>query len=543
MNGQAGESMSPVDLPAWQALKAHHAGIAGRHLRDIFAGQPGRARRYAIDAHGLYVDYSRNRFAPETLDLLFALADQSGLKQRIENLFSGAPVNVSEKRPALHTALRLPTGQPLHAGGQDISALVRQELGRMEQFITGLHAGNLRGYSGKPITTVVNIGIGGSDLGPRLVTGALDAYRIGSVEVRFVAAIDVREMQAALRGALPETTLFIISTKSFTTEETLANAASAKEWLIGRGCMDLAKHLAAVTANRTAAREFGVADEYLFNLWDWVGGRYSVWSATGLPAAINIGMDHFREFLAGAHAMDEHFRTQAPARNIPVILGLLDVWYINFFNAAALAVIPYDQALRLLPDYLTQLMMESNGKSVDLENQAVTYQTGAVILGGAGTNAQHSFMQLLHQGTRLIPVDFLAGLGPEPEGLAQHKILLANCIAQGEALMNGTNAAGGDNGPACKTVTGNHPSTTILYDRLTPYTLGLLLALYEHRTFVQACLWNINPFDQWGVELGKKISASVKAALNGKPLASAHDETTRALAGRYMAVTGDKNTK
>jgi len=526
--------MRLTDTPAWHKLQQHQQNISGIYMRDMFAADPDRANRFSMALDGIYIDYSKHRITSETLDLLLTLASQTHLKNRIDELFNGSRLNRSEQRPALHTALRSPADSSITVENTDISGPIHEELLRMEKFVTKLHAGEIKGFSGKSINTLINIGIGGSDLGPRLVCDALQDFKTSTLSVHFVANIDAREINSALSGADPETTVFIVASKSFKTEETLTNAKTARQWLIEQGCNEPATHFIAVTANVTAAENYGIPAENIFNIWDWVGGRYSVWSAVGLSIAASIGMDNFNRFLAGAHVMDEHFHTRQMANNIPVILGLLDIWYINFFNSRTMAIIPYDQSLNLLPGYLSQLIMESNGKNIDQDNRPVDYNTSAIIWGNTGTNAQHAFMQLLHQGTQLTPVDFLLGINHSEERKEHQEILVANCIAQGEALMSGNSHLFDGAKPDYKTIPGNNPSTTIMYDQLTPYTLGLLLALYEHRTFVQASIWNINPFDQWGVELGKKISVSIRKELSGEDMNTTHDQSTVNLIRRYL---------
>ena len=507
-------------------------------MRELFAADPGRASRFSLESGGLYVDYSKHRMTDETLSLLLALAAEMQIPRAIRDLFDGKCVNTTENRPALHTALRSPQEPEGRPSSKNISGMVQDELARMSQFIAQLHAGAIKGYTGRAIETLVNIGIGGSDLGPRLATDALRPYHQRGPQIRFVANADPVEINTVLAECNPEITLFIVSSKSFTTQETLANMQQAQQWLRGQGCRDVSGHFVAVTANPATAMTLGIPPERIFRIWDWVGGRYSVWSAIGLPVAASIGMDNFRAFLAGAHAMDMHFHSAPLARNIPVILALLDIWYINFFNCAALAVIPYAHALKLLPRYLGQLVMESNGKSVRRDHGAAGYHTAAIVWGDEGTNAQHAFMQLLHQGTHLAPVDFLAGLNCDDDrNQEQHNMLLAHCIAQGQALMLGNDPDTGMRAQACKTITGNKPSTTILYEKLTPEILGMLLALYEHRTYVQASLWNINAFDQWGVELGKSIASDIQAELNDHKARSEHDASTRQLILRYINST------
>lgn len=515
----------------WKTLSEHYPVISKIPLKDLFVSDPDRAGKYAIELEGLYLDFSKHRINDDTLSLLTSLAQERGLDQRIEDLFKGVAINSSEQRPALHTALRSSNSKIQDQNNNGIPAKVAAELEHIKIFINKLHAGKITGYSGKNINTLINIGIGGSDLGPRLVCDALVHCQGPPLDIHFVANVDTYEISRALSNADPETTLFIISSKSFSTVETLANAHSARNWLLNCGCSDLARHFIAVTANRPAAEKFGITSDNIFTIWDWVGGRYSVWSATGLPVAASIGMDNFLELLEGAHYMDEHFRTQPFAKNVPVILGLLDIWYINFFHTETLAIVPYAESLRLLPDYLAQLMMESNGKSVDQDGNPVEYNTGAIIWGGVGTNAQHAFMQLLHQGTHIVPVEFIVGLAGMDSKDEHQKILFANCIAQGEALMSGSSGNGPL--PGYKYIAGDKPSTTIIYEKLTPRTLGMLLAMYEHRTFVQACIWNINPFDQWGVELGKQISKSVVNELNNGESKFTHDSSTIELIRRY----------
>jgi glucose-6-phosphate isomerase len=534
MSKQARTPRNPAGTPAWRNLKQHHKKIADIHLRELFAADPERVSRFSLESGGLYVDYSKHRATDETLSLLLALAEEMQISHAIQELFDGDCVNSTEKRPALHTALRSSAGPEVRLHGKNISGVVQDELARLSQFIVQLHAGAIKGYTGRAIETLVNIGIGGSDLGPRLVTDALRHYHQTGLRIHFVANADPVAINNVLAESSPETTLFIVSSKSFTTQETLANAQRAQQWLCERGCRDVAGHLVAVTANADEAIKLGISPERIFHIWDWVGGRYSVWSAMGLPVAAAIGMDNFRDFLAGAHAMDRHFHSAPLARNIPVILALLDIWYINFFHCASLAVIPYAHTLKLLPRYLGQLVMESNGKSVRRDHGAARYHTSAIVWGGEGTNAQHAFMQLLHQGTHLVPVDFLAGLKCDDDSnQEQHNLLLANCIAQSKALMLGNDS---DTQPY-KTIAGNKPSTTILYERLTPEILGMLLALYEHRTYVQACLWNINAFDQWGVELGKILATDIQTDLNDHHAGSGHDASTYHLILRYINST------
>ena len=401
----------------------------------------------------------------------------------------------------------------------------------MQEFVDQLHSGNIKGYSGKPIATVINIGIGGSDLGPRLATTALADFAVADIAIHFASNVDIRDINSAFEKSDPETTLFIISSKSFTTRETLLNAETAIRWLRENGCNAPDKHLLAVTANHNAAKAFGVKDENIFHIWKWVGGRYSLWSAIGLPIAIRIGMDHFHDFLEGASAMDQHFCEQPLEKNLPVILALIDIWYINFFHAETLAIFPYDHSLSMLPAYIGQLIMESNGKQIDTDDNRIEYSTSPIIWGGIGSNAQHAYFQCLHQGTHMIPVDFIVSLKSSLENKRHHQELIANCLAQSETLMNGNTAS---TESPYKNIPGNHPSTTILLDVLSPTALGSLLCLYEHRCFVQGQLWNINPFDQWGVELGKSHSKQISEELDSNTNKSDHDSSTNRLISYYL---------
>jgi glucose-6-phosphate isomerase len=514
---------------AWTALERHFAKTSGLHLRDLFAADPERASRFSLQVDDLFVDYSKHRITAETFTLLLALADAVGVRQRIHAMFSGAAINATENRAVLHTALRSPVNSPLVSGIETQVAEVHVELARMGQFVQQLHKGELLGSTGEPFTHVVNIGIGGSDLGPRLVVDALRNFQTDNIQVDFVANLDEQDLRHVLKNADPGSVLFIVTSKSFTTLETHANALAAREWLRANGCADTGKHFAAVSTNLKATGDFGIAPERVFRIWDWVGGRYSVWSVVGLPVAIHAGMDGFRQFLDGAHHMDRHFLETPPERNLPLILGMLDVWYNNFFGAETLAVVPYDERLRLLPAYLSQLVMESNGKGVDLENHPLDCKSSPIVWGSVGTNAQHAFFQLLHQGNRLIPVDFLVPWQGASGSGSHHKVV-ANCLAQGEALMLGR-----DN-PAepYRHFPGNRPSTAITYPDLTPAVLGMLLALYEHRTFVQAQVWGIDAFDQWGVELGKQLAGTIIREMEDGMPGDRHDSSTAMLMRHYL---------
>ena len=527
-----------VSASCWQALVDHKENISRTSLKEMFIQNPGRAENFSAEINNLYVDYSKHYITEETIQLLISMAQGTDLSGAIQKLFSGATVNWTENNAAMHMALRAPVGKSFMVEGEDISKLVHDELQHMQDFVTSLHSGELRGYTGKPIETVINIGIGGSDLGPKLATEALSNFAVSDIEIHFVSNVDSNDINSALEKSDPETTLFVISSKSFTTRETLLNTETAVTWLKQHGCNAPDKHLLAVTANHDAAKTFGVKDEYIFHVWAWVGGRYSLWSAIGLPIAIRIGMDNFRDFLSGASSMDQHFSEQALENNLPVILALIDIWYINFFRAETIAIFPYDHSLNMLPAYIGQLIMESNGKQIDKEGNRIDYNTSPVIWGGNGNNAQHAYFQCLHQGTHLTPVDFIVSLKTNSENKNRHQELLANCLAQSEALMNGQVET---DQPAYKNIPGNRPSTTILLDELSPTTLGSLLSLYEHRCFVQAHIWNINPFDQWGVELGKNLSKQISDELNSDSIDESHDSSTNHLMARYLAKNKPSN--
>jgi len=526
-----------VSASCWQALMDHKENISRTSLQEMFIQDPGRAESFSIENNKLYVDYSKHYITEETIQLLISMAQSTDLNGAIQKLFSGATINRTENKAAMHMALRAPAGKAFMVESEDISKLVHDELQHMQDFVTSLHSGELRGYTDKPIETVINLGIGGSDLGPKLATEALSSFAVSDIDIHFVSNVDINDINSALEKSDPETTLFIISSKSFTTKETLLNAETAVAWLKEHGCNSLDKHLLAVTANHNAARTFGVKDENIFHIWEWVGGRYSLWSAIGLPIAIRIGMDHFRDFLSGASSMDQHFCEQALENNLPVILALIDIWYINFYHTETMAIFPYDHSLNMLPAYIGQLIMESNGKQIDKEGNQIEYNTSPIVWGGIGNSAQHAYFQCLHQGTLLVPVDFIVSLKTNSENKSHHQELLANCLAQSEALMNGqidTDPA--ETGQATyKNIPGNRPSTTILLDELSPATLGSLLCQYEHRCFVQAHIWNINPFDQWGVELGKNLSTQISDEFDTNSIEESHDSSTNNLMARYLA--------
>src|SRR4051812_35471784 len=542
MSTTAGSPSALRHRPAYRALEAHHERIGDAHLRDLFADDTDRGRRLTAEAEGLYLDYSKNRVTDETLRLLLDLAEQSGLRERINAMFAGERINVTEDRSVLHVALRAPAGSSIVVDGTDVAPEVHAVLDRMSRFADAVRSGEWKGHSGKRIRTVVNIGIGGSDLGPVMAYEALRDYATRELTFRFVSNIDGTDFAEATRDLDPAETLFIVASKTFTTLETMTNARTAREWaLAGLGGDEaaIARHFVAVSTNAEKVSEFGIDTDNMFGFWDWVGGRYSMDSAVGLSTMIAIGPDGFRELLAGFHAIDEHFRTAPFERNLPVLMGLLTVWYADFFGAETVAVLPYDQYLKRFPAYLQQLTMESNGKSVTLAGQRVDYETGAVYWGEPGTNGQHSFYQLIHQGTRLIPCDFvgfLHSLNPLGE---HHDLLMANVFAQTEALAFGKTAEQvRDEGTPDwlvphRTFEGNRPSNTLLVDRLTPRVLGQLVALYEHSVFTQSAVWGINAFDQWGVELGKALATRIGDELRADAPELTHDSSTNALIERY----------
>ncbi|SMN11990.1 Glucose-6-phosphate isomerase [uncultured Candidatus Thioglobus sp.] len=528
----------PKNIPAncWQALIEHKKKISDSSLADMFMQDPKRAENFSTTFNGLFVDYSKNYFDQETLSLLFAMAQDINLATTIKSLFSGAIVNQTENSAAMHMALRAPADQPYFVDGENISKLIHTELQHMQEFISLLQANEIQGFSGKAVKTIINIGIGGSYFGAKLVTQALADFSVTNIEVHFVSNIDTQDIQSALAKSDPSTTLFIIASKSFTTLETLHNTEIACNWLRKNGCHEPEKQLIAITANDAAAKTLGIRDEHIFHIWQWIGGRYSIWSAMGLPVAIKIGMKNFCAFLSGAYAVDQHFLTAPLEHNLPVILALIDIWYINFFHSRNFAIFPYDDSLNTLPAYIGQLFMESNGKQIDNDGNKIGYQTAPVVWGGLGANAQHSFLQALHQGTIFSPVDFIVSLQPATEkNAADNHAMIANCLAQSATLMNGNMDQG--TAPAYKDVIGNKPSTTILMDKLCPTSLGSLLCLYEHRCFVQSCVWNINPFDQWGVECSKTLSQEITHALMENKFSSTYDLSTKKMLAYYLGKT------
>jgi len=536
------------ERPAYRALEDHHKSIGTAHLRQLFADDPERGTRLTAEAEGLFLDYSKNRVTDETLRLLVELAEQSGLRGRIEAMFSGEHVNVTEDRAVLHVALRAPAGASIVVDGTDVVPEVHAVLDRMASFSDTIRSGQWTGHTGRRIRNVVNIGIGGSDLGPVMACEALRHYSERDLTFRFLSNVDGTDFAEATRDLDAEETLFIVASKTFTTIETMTNAGTAREWALQRLGGDesaVAKHFVAVSTNAEKVAAFGIDTDNMFGFWDWVGGRYSMTSAVGLSTMLAIGPEGFRDMLAGFHAMDEHFRTAPFDRNLPVLLGLLTVWYADFFGLETVAVLPYDQYLKRFPAYLQQLTMESNGKSVTLAGERVDYDTGTIYWGEPGTNGQHSFYQLIHQGTRLIACDFIGfehTLNPLGE---HHDLLMANVFAQAEALAFGkTEEEVRAEGTADwlvphRVFEGNRPTNTLLADRLTPATLGKLVALYEHSVLTQGAIWDINPFDQWGVELGKALATRIAQELqsDGAP-ELAHDSSTNALIERYRAAAG-----
>ena len=536
---------------AWTALEAHKEIIAGQHMRDMFAADPRRFDTFSLRFKDMLLDYSKNRITDETMRLLRDLAVQANLQGWIENMFTGSKINTTEGRAVLHVALRNRADRPIFVDGEDVMPQVNAVLERMRAFSTAVRQGTWTGYSGKPISDVVNIGIGGSDLGPVMVTEALKPYAQEGLHVRFVSNIDGTHLAETLKRCRPETTLFLVASKTFTTLETMTNAGTAREWFLRQAGDDahVAEHFVALSTNVEAVREFGIDPANMFPFWDWVGGRYSLWSAIGLSIAIAIGFDNFSELLAGAHDMDEHFRTAPLEENLPVTLGLLGIWYNNFFGAQTHAILPYDQYLHRFPAYLQQGDMESNGKSVDRDGVRVDNSTGAILWGEPGTNGQHAFYQLIHQGTRMIPCDFIAAMKSHNALGDHHAMLLSNFFAQTEALMKGKTVeearaelvASSVNGPAVAELVphnvfaGNQPTNSILVPQITPRVLGQLVALYEHKIFTQGIIWNINSFDQWGVELGKQLANAILPELEGTAEVTGHDSSTNGLIDYYKA--------
>lgn len=540
--------LQPLDatqLPAWQALREQRARMQDFSLREAFASDPQRFARYSLSRGGLFLDYSKNLIDAPSLACLLELAEQVRLRPAIEALFEGRPVNASERRPALHTALRRPIGERVLVDGVDVMPQVHRVLGQMTELVQRIHNGLWRGYTEKPITDVVNIGIGGSFLGPQLVSEALLPFAQRGVRCHYLANIDGSEFHELCSRLSAQTTLFIVSSKSFGTLETLKNTQAARRWFLAQGGneADLHRHFIAVTSNRAAAIEFGIAAENIFPMWDWVGGRYSLWSAIGLPIALAIGMGNFKELLSGAYTMDQHFREAPFAENLPVLLALLGVWHGDFWGAQSHAILPYDHHLRNFNQHLQQLDMESNGKRVRQDGSPVSCGTGPVIWGGVGCNGQHAYHQLLHQGTQMIPADFIVPVTSYNPLADHHQWLYANCLSQSQALMRGKTLAEAEAELRAaglaesevqrlaphKTIPGNRPSNTLVLERVSPQRLGALIALYEHKVFVQSVIWGINAFDQWGVELGKELGKNVYARLTGSETGAAEDASTQGL--------------
>jgi len=536
-----------TSLPAWKALQAHYETIRSRHLRELFQSDPDRGKKLVLDTQGIYFDYSKHRIMDETVRLLLQLAEESGLRQRIDAMFSGEKINITEKRAVLHTALRAPKDAVIKVDGENVVPAVHEVLDRMADFSNRVRSGAWKGFTGKRIRAVINIGIGGSDLGPVMAYEALRHYSQRDIAFRFVSNVDGTDFAEATHDLDPEETLFIISSKTFTTLETMTNAQSARQWSLAKLKDEkaVAKHFVAVSTNEKEVTKFGIDTANMFGFWDWVGGRYSMDSAIGLSTMLAVGPDNFRALLAGFHSMDEHFRTTPFAQNLPVLMGLLTVWYSDFFGAETVAVLPYEQYLKRFPAYLQQLTMESNGKHVTLSGERVNYATGPIFWGEPGTNGQHSFYQLIHQGTRIIPCDFI-GFGKTLNPLGDHhNLLMANVFAQGEALAFGKTAeeVKSEGTPDWlvphRAFEGNRPSSTLLLQELTPDTLGKLVALYEHSVFTQGVIWQIDSFDQWGVELGKVLAKKIIGELEGAgPAKGAHDSSTTALIEHYRKQRG-----
>ena len=542
-------SAIPVtQLPSWSALEAHFKLVRGIHLRKLFADDPGRGERMVAEAAGIYFDYSKNRITAETVGLLLGLAEECDLRARIDAMFRGEKINVTENRAVLHVALRAPQGNSIVVDGENVVPQVHAVLGKMAEFANRVRGGTWKGHTGRPVRNVVNIGIGGSDLGPVMAYEALRHYSERRMTFRFVSNIDGADLTEAVRDLDPAETLFIVASKTFTTLETMANARSARAWLVqglGGNEASVARHFVAVSTNAQQVSKFGIDTANMFGFWDWVGGRYSMTSAIGLSTMLAIGPEHFRTLLDGAHELDEHFRTAPFERNLPVLMGLLGIWHCQFFGVQTVAVLPYDQYLKRFPAYLQQLTMESNGKRVTLGGEPVACETGPIYWGEPGTNGQHSFYQLIHQGTRLVLCDFIAFAQGLDSLREHHDMLLANMFAQGEALAFGktpeeVRAEGTPDWLVPhRSFEGNRPSNTLLLERLTPAALGKLVALYEHMVFTQSAIWNINAFDQWGVELGKVLAQRIIPELgSAEEPALKHDGSTNALIRRYRKLRG-----
>lgn len=541
--------VDPTQTESWHALKTHFQEIRYERMDTWFHADPRRFETFSIRFEDILVDYSKNRITEQTLQLLYQLAAEVQLDQAIQQMFRGDPINETENRAVLHVALRNRDNHPIKVDGKDVMPAVNAVLNQMRLFSQKVRTGEWRGYSGKTIENIVNIGIGGSDLGPRMVTACLKPYAQPGLSVHFVSNVDGSHISETLDVLDPETTLFLIASKTFTTQETMINADSARQWFLQKAGHEkhIARHFAAISTNQPAVEQFGIDPRNMFQFWDWVGGRYSLWSAIGLPIACTIGFENFEKLLAGAHAMDHHFRSSPFPENIPVILALIGIWYNNFFEAETEAILPYDQYMHRFPAYFQQGNMESNGKTIDRNSQPVTYQTGPIIWGEPGTNGQHAFYQLIHQGAKLVPADFIApAISHNPLG-DHHDILLSNFFAQTEALMNGKTrdeaaaemrSAGQSEADIQRLAPhrmfeGNRPCNSILLKQVTPYNLGSLIAMYEHKIFVQGVVWNIFSFDQWGVELGKQLAHKILPELQGKKSVGKHDSSTNGLINTY----------
>lgn len=545
-------STSITQLKSWLQLQAHFDCVSEVHMRDLFTANPNRFQEFNLTAAGITLDFSKNRICDDTLSLLIKFAQERAIQPGIQAMFDGKPINGSENRSVLHTALRNFSGRPVTVDGEDVMPLVRDTLKRMEDFCWKVRRHQWRGYGNKPFTDVVSIGIGGSFLGPKLASSALKPFWDTQIKCHYLANIDGSHITEILRHLNPETTLFIVQSKSFSTQETLKNALGCREWFLQNGgaIEHLGKHFAAVTANVEKAVEFGIEEDNIFPMWDWVGGRYSMWSAIGLPLALTIGLDAFRDLLHGAYEMDEHFRTAPLEQNLPIIMALIGIWYINFYGIRSHAILPYDHYLRGLPAHLQQLDMESNGKSVTSDGQICDYDTGPIIWGGAGSNGQHAYHQLLHQGTHFSPCDFILPLTTHNPIDEFHATLASNCFSQSQALMQGKNfdeakaellALGltpeeAERLAPQRVIPGNRPSNTLFFDRATPKTIGALIALYEHKVCAQGLLWGVNSFDQWGVELGKHLGNRVLEDLLASQSSQAHDSSTNGLINAFRAM-------
>jgi glucose-6-phosphate isomerase len=541
----------PTQLPAWKALEAHYKEVAPLHQRDLFKQDSGRFEKFHLRFNDVLLDFSKNRITEKTLPLLYQLAREAGLPTMIEKMFTGQKINTTEDRAVLHVALRNRSNTPILVDGKDVMPEVNAVLAQMRKFSESVRSGAWKGYTGKTITDVVNIGIGGSDLGPVMVTEALKPFAKRDLKCHFVSNIDGTHIAETLRTVNPETTIWLVASKTFTTQETMTNAHTARDWFLKTAGDEkhVAKHFMALSTNEAEVKKFGIDVANMFAFWDWVGGRYSFWSAIGLSIVLSIGMDNFEQLLAGGHDMDNHFRTTPLEKNLPATLGVLGVWYNNFFGAQTLAILPYDQYMHRFAAYFQQGDMESNGKSVTKEGQPCTTSTGPVIWGEPGTNGQHAFYQLIHQGTKIIPCDFLAPIHSHNPIGEHHPILLSNFFAQTEALMKGktpdevrAELKGSKLSPhdldvlvAQKTFAGNKPTNSIMFDKMTPRTLGMLVALYEHKIFTQGVIWGINSFDQWGVELGKQLAKAILPELAGAGEVKSHDSSTNGLINYYKS--------